>query len=67
VRYSIKESRPLHSLTLEEWQRFSPQCEADVTGVFDFEHSVEQKASPGGTARSAVEAQISQARQLTAA
>jgi len=66
VRYGIEGGKPLCDLSLAEWQRVSPLFTADVADVFDFERSVEQKASPGGTARSAVEAQIAQARELTA-
>ena len=66
VRYGIEQSKPLHDLSLEDWQRISPSFEADVADVFDFELAVEQKDSPGGTARAAVEAQISRARSLIA-
>ncbi len=67
VRYTIDEGRSLRDLSLQEWQGFSPVFEVDVAGVFDFERSVEQKDSPGGTARSAVAAQIAQARELMVA
>ncbi len=66
VRYGIEEGKALRDLSLAEWQRFSPLFEADVADVLDFERSVEQKDSPGGTARSAVEAQIARARELMA-
>jgi argininosuccinate lyase len=64
VRYGIDVRRSLRDLSLQEWQRLSPAFEVDVADVFDFERSVEQKDSPGGTARSAVAAQIARAREL---
>ncbi|MEA3345934.1 MAG: argininosuccinate lyase [Chloroflexota bacterium] len=66
VRYGIEEGKSLRELSSAEWRRLSPLFEADVVDVFDFERSVEQKSSPGGTARSAVEAQIAGARELMA-
>lgn len=64
VRYGIEEGRSLRALSIEEWQSLSPVFEADVQDVFDFDRSVERKDSPGGTARSAVQAQIARAREL---
>ena len=66
VRYAIEEDRALRGLSLGEWRRVSPLFDADVGDIFDFERSVERKVSPGGTARSAVEAQIARARALMA-
>jgi argininosuccinate lyase len=66
VRYAIEEGESLRGLSLEEWQWLSPLFEADVVEIFDFERSVEQKDSPGGTARSAVGTQIARARELIA-
>ncbi len=48
----------LRELPLAEYQAISPRFGADVVEVFDFERSVEQRASAGGTARAAVVAQI---------
>lgn len=55
---------PLRSLPLEEYAAISPQFGADVAAVFDFERSVEQRAAIGGTARAAVEAQITALQAL---
>ena len=66
VRRGIEAHKPLCDLSLSEWRTISPLFEADVADVFDFERSVERKASPGGTARAAVEAQIARARKLIA-
>jgi argininosuccinate lyase len=66
VRYGIEERRLLRNLSLQEWQKLSPLFESDVVDIFDFERSVEQRRSPGGTARASVEAQIARARELMA-
>ena len=66
VRYGIEQDKRLRDLSLAEWETVSPLFEADVADVFDFERAVERKASRGGTARSAVEAQIARARALMA-
>ena len=66
VRYGIENSKGLRDLSLAEWRSISPLFEADVAEVLDFECSVERRDSPGGTARSAVEAQISRAWALMA-
>ncbi|MGB3219283.1 MAG: argininosuccinate lyase, partial [Anaerolineae bacterium] len=56
----------LSTLPLAELQAISPQFGADVAALWDFNHSVEQRATPGGTARAAVETQLRQARQILA-
>lgn len=48
----------LSDLSLEQLQRLSPKFEADVTGVFDFEASVERRAAIGGPSLKMVERQI---------
>jgi argininosuccinate lyase len=48
----------LRDLPLAEYQAISPLFGPDVTAVFDFEQSVEQRAVFGGTAKAAVTAQI---------
>ena len=54
----------LSALPLAELQAITPAFGADVAAVWDFEHSVEQRAAPGGTARAAVAAQLRQAREM---
>ncbi len=54
----------LRALPLAEYQAISPAFGPDLYEVFDFERSVEQRATVGGTARAAVLEQIRQARQL---
>lgn len=54
--------KPLSALTVKELRDLHPSFEEDVTRVWDFEHSVESRCSPGGTARAAVEYQIAELR-----
>jgi argininosuccinate lyase len=64
VRYGMREDRPLQNLSLREWQKLSEHFGPDVKHVFDFERSVEDRSSIGGTARVSVQAQIRRARKL---
>ena len=54
----------LRDLPLSDYRTISPRFDADLVDVFDFEHSVEQRAVFGGTARSAVLAQVDSLRAL---
>jgi argininosuccinate lyase len=54
----------LRALPLAEYQAISPAFGPDLYEVFDFERSVEQRATVGGTARAAVLEQIRRARAL---
>jgi argininosuccinate lyase len=54
----------LRRLPLAEYQAISPQFGDDMAAIFDFEHSVEQRAVYGGTARVAVLRQIHELRAL---
>jgi argininosuccinate lyase len=54
----------LRALPLAEYQALSPAFGPDLYQVFDFERSVEQRATTGGTARAAVVEQIRRARTL---
>lgn len=55
---------PLRALPLAEYQALSTAFGPDLYQVFDFERSVEQRATVGGTARTAVMEQIRRAREL---
>ncbi|KAM5377724.1 hypothetical protein ACJA88_006405 [Fusarium oxysporum] len=46
-------------LELPDLKQISPQFEADIVDVFDFERSVERRTAQGGTSRSSVLGQIS--------
>jgi argininosuccinate lyase len=63
VRLAEELGISLAELPLDRYQERHPLFEEDVYGVFSFEASVEARASEGGTARQAVEAQILKARQ----
>ncbi|MBN1811769.1 MAG: argininosuccinate lyase [Anaerolineae bacterium] len=66
VRRAEKLRLPLRKLSLEEYQAIHPFFTEDVYRVFDFRHSVEARDTEGGTAPSAVRAQIEQAKALIA-
>ncbi|MCX6045486.1 MAG: argininosuccinate lyase [Chloroflexi bacterium] len=53
---------PLSELTVEDLQRLHHAFEADVSAIWDFEHSVETRDVAGGTSRRAVLDQIEQLR-----
>jgi argininosuccinate lyase len=54
----------LRDLPLSELQAISPFFTADMTTVWDFERSVEQRSATGGTARASVAAQIAALRRM---
>ncbi|KAL0993731.1 hypothetical protein UPYG_G00112800 [Umbra pygmaea] len=53
---------PLNHLTLEDLHTTCPLFSSDVSSVWDYSSSVEQYSAPGGTAKSAVAAQVEQMR-----
>jgi argininosuccinate lyase len=54
----------LRDVPLAELQEISPHFTAEMSAVWNFERSVEQRAAMGGTARASVEAQIAALRSL---
>ncbi|KAI8872540.1 argininosuccinate lyase [Ramicandelaber brevisporus] len=62
VRLAETRGIPLSELTLQDLQGLHPSFSEDVKLVWDFERSVENRASSGGTSRSAVEQQLAQLR-----
>ena len=54
----------LRDLPLAELRAISPHFMAEMSAVWDFERSVEQRATAGGTARASVQAQIDALRAL---
>ena len=54
----------LRDLPLAELRAISPHFTAEMSAVWDFERSVEQRATAGGTARASVQAQIDALRAL---
>ncbi|RKK18095.1 hypothetical protein BFJ63_vAg9566 [Fusarium oxysporum f. sp. narcissi] len=58
--YLLKEKGiSIAELELPDLKQISPQFEADIVDVFDFERSVERRTAQGGTSRSSVLGQIS--------
>jgi len=64
VRRAEELDVPLGDLTLADYQAIHPTFAEDVYQVFDFQRSVEARDVEGGTAPSAVRAQIEQAKGL---
>ena len=54
----------LRDVPLTDLQAISPYFTADMTAVWDFERSVEQRNATGGTSRTAILAQIEALRLL---
>lgn len=55
----------IDQLSLTQFQEIDKRFEQDVTGVFDFEASVEKRTATGGTAKSAVLKQLQRLRAET--
>ncbi len=66
VRKAEEEGIGLDELGTDEYREAHPAFEQDVNRVFDWERSVDDRAVPGGTARSSVEEQLEQARRRVA-
>ena len=58
VKRAEAQGTVLRHLPLSDYHAISLHFDLDLYDVFDFERSVKQRATPGGTARSAVLAQI---------
>ncbi|XP_072164510.1 argininosuccinate lyase-like [Diadema setosum] len=63
VALAEKKQCPLTDLTLDDLKTVSPSFESDVASVWNYESSVEQYQSSGGTSRQSVLNQVSQLRQ----
>ncbi|KAL5607670.1 hypothetical protein FOBRF1_008167 [Fusarium oxysporum] len=59
VRKAEEKGVSIAELELPDLKQISPQFEADIVDVFDFERSVERRTAQGGTSRSSVLGQIS--------
>ncbi len=64
VRASVESGQPLWSMPLPVLKSASPLFDHDVYDWLDFENAVERRRSIGGTAKSAVLAQIASLRAL---
>jgi argininosuccinate lyase len=63
VQVALQSGKPLDGLSLSEFRSLSPAFEADVSAVFDPGQSIARRASFGGTALPAVQAQLAQAQE----
>nr|WP_320048828.1 argininosuccinate lyase [uncultured Desulfuromonas sp.] len=63
VRYCIESGKDIPELTLDEFKQFSDAIEDDIYNFVTLEASVNARRATGGTARSAVEAEIARARK----
>lgn len=58
VAYCIQENKVLDTLTIDEYQKFSPLFETDLYGEISLEKCVRTRISEGGTSVASVERQI---------
>ncbi len=63
VRYCVETGKDIPDLTLDEFRQFSSDIEADIFDFVTLEASVNARKATGGTAREAVEREISLARK----
>ncbi len=64
VAWAEAKKRALDALTVEEWRRFSPVFDAEVSEVFDPRRSIERKRTTGSTNPEMVRRQIARAKNL---
>ncbi|MBX3063654.1 MAG: argininosuccinate lyase [Anaerolineae bacterium] len=64
VRRSIDTNTPLSQLPLEDYTTISPLFSQDVFALYDYAASAAKRSAPGGTAPSAVRAQIELAETI---
>ncbi len=62
VRYCVENGKDIPALTLQEFQKFSADIDGDIFDYVTLEASVNARKATGGTARSAVEKEITLAR-----
>ncbi len=62
VRAAEQRGCSLRDLSVTDLQAIYPTFDETIPDIWDFEHSVEQRSAPGGTARQAVCEQISRAK-----
>jgi argininosuccinate lyase len=67
VRAAEQRGCSLRDLSVAELKAIHPAFGKSTPVIWDFEHSVEQRAAPGGTAKASVQDQIAQARALLGA
>lgn len=57
---------PISNLSLEQYKQLCPLFEEDVSGVFDFEASVERRAAIGGPSLETIKRQVDTLRKALA-
>ncbi|PLX87531.1 MAG: argininosuccinate lyase, partial [Desulfuromonas sp.] len=63
VRYCIEHDKDIPELSLDEFRSFSEHIEADIYDYVTLDASVNARRATGGTAREAVQREITRARQ----
>ena len=63
VRYCIENNKDIPELTIDEFKQFSSLIEDDIYNFVTLDASVNARRATGGTARNAVESEITRARQ----
>jgi argininosuccinate lyase len=63
VRFCVENKKSIPELTLEEFRQFSADIDGDIFNYVTLEASVNARKATGGTAREAVEKEITLARQ----
>jgi argininosuccinate lyase len=66
VQHCERTAARFESLSLDDWQSFSPSFSEDILDCISAAGAVAAKASPGGTAPERVREQIGRARALLA-
>lgn len=66
VRWCLERQRPLHSLTLAEWQDLIPEVTVDLLPLLNPEAAVRRRATLGGPAPESVHRQIAQGQEVLA-
>lgn len=67
VRWCIEHKRPMHKLTLEEWQAIIPEVEESLLPLLTPRRSMERRDTAGGTSPRRVREQIARAKEKLAA
>ncbi|PJF40145.1 MAG: argininosuccinate lyase [Phototrophicales bacterium] len=64
IQSATKQNKPLSKLPLSTLQKYSTLFNEETTEALDFKQAIEKRHSTGGTAPSAVQQQIEQAKKL---
>ncbi|KAF9296485.1 argininosuccinate lyase [Mortierella antarctica] len=64
VRMAEERQCTMADLSLEDFKSLHPSFEADVANVWNFEQSIDNRCTPGGTSRVTVQAQIESLKEF---